>query len=71
MSMIENLATIKKIGIEEFVKEENKRWSCRQCGELLCVHKPECSCCGHIWNQNQKKKAMPNQEDVPDPKPVR
>lgn len=52
MSMIENLASISKFGIHEFVKKENERWTCRQCGEIVCVHKPACCSCGHLWNQN-------------------
>lgn len=51
MSMIENLKSINKSGIGEFVKKEKDRWACRQCGEIVCVHKPECCFCGHIWNQ--------------------
>lgn len=51
MSMVENLASIKKLGIQDFVKNENRRWNCRQCGEILCVHKPACPACGDVWNQ--------------------
>lgn len=50
MSMIENLASICKFGIQEFVKKEIERWTCQQCGEVICVHKPDCSSCGHVWN---------------------
>jgi hypothetical protein len=71
MSMIENLASIHKFGIQEFIKKEKQRWSCCQCGEILCVHKPECSSCGHVWNQSQRKSAMPNQADAPGGKPPR
>ena len=52
MSMIENLASICKFGIQEFVIKENKRWTCHQCGEMVCVHKTECCYCGHAWNQS-------------------
>lgn len=50
MSMIENLANINNYGIQAFVIKENQRWRCCQCGEILCVHKPECTSCGHVWN---------------------
>lgn len=53
MSMIENLAGVNQSGIQEFVIKENERWTCRQCGEVICVHKPECCSCGHVWNQNK------------------
>jgi hypothetical protein len=46
MSMIENLEHIKKVGIREFVKSERNRWTCSNCGNLLCVHKKECLHCG-------------------------
>jgi hypothetical protein len=52
MSMIENLTSICKFGIQDFVKNENERWTCRQCGEMVCVHKTECCSCGHAWNQS-------------------
>jgi hypothetical protein len=53
MSMIENLATISKFGIQEFAKKENERWTCPQCGEIVCVHHPDCGSCGHVWNKKQ------------------
>jgi hypothetical protein len=49
MSVIENLASISRLGIPEFVEKENQRWRCRQCGETLCVHKSECPSCGQVW----------------------
>ena len=49
MSMIENLAHIKKFGIRHFIKNEQEKWTCRECSQLLCVHKPHCLFCGHTW----------------------
>jgi hypothetical protein len=49
MSMIENLSNIKKFGIRRFVRSENEKWRCLQCGEMLCVHKPQCLSCGRTW----------------------
>lgn len=46
MSMIENLSTIKEIGIRKFVKLENHEWICSNCGNILCVHKANCLVCG-------------------------
>ncbi len=45
-SPIENLKTILKIGIKNFIKSENDKWTCTQCGNLLCVHKNVCMNCG-------------------------
>lgn len=45
MSMIENLAYIKKFGIRKFVKKENKRWKCKKCQGVICVHRGYCLNC--------------------------
>lgn len=48
-SPIENLINIKKIGIRNFVKNENKKWTCPECGATICMHKPQCLACGYVW----------------------
>jgi hypothetical protein len=50
MSMIENLAQIREVGIRQFVRSEKAKWLCPRCGELLCVHKPACLSCGRAWH---------------------
>jgi hypothetical protein len=42
MSMIENLENIKSLGINKFVKNEDIKWTCSKCGNIICVHK---GCC--------------------------
>jgi len=49
MSMIDNLNTIKELGIRQFVKNEKQRWTCPQCGEFFCVHRSQCPSCGYTW----------------------
>lgn len=49
MSMINNLVFIKKYGIRRFIGNEKRRWTCPECGELICVHKPQCLYCGRTW----------------------
>jgi hypothetical protein len=49
MSMIENLKSIKELGIRQFTKNEEKRWACPECGTILCVHRENCIHCGHKW----------------------
>jgi hypothetical protein len=49
MSMLDNLATIKAVGIRRFLAAEQAKWPCPACGQLLCVHKPQCLSCGHPW----------------------
>lgn len=46
MSMLENLKNIKKYGIRKFVDNEKSRWTCLNCGALICVHRKDCLNCG-------------------------
>ena len=46
MSMMENLENIKKLGIRKFIKNEKVKWSCSECGGIICVHKGYCYNCG-------------------------
>lgn len=49
MSMLENLDNIKKNGMKSFLESEEKKWNCKNCGALLCVHNPVCTRCGAEW----------------------
>ncbi len=49
VSVIANLERIDTVGVERFIAEEAAKWSCPECGSLLCVHKPQCVKCGHTW----------------------
>jgi uncharacterized protein DUF3795 len=49
MSMIDNLVHIKKSGIRLFIRNEKEKWTCPECGQLICVHQPQCLSCGHTW----------------------
>ena len=48
-SVIDNLTNIQKIGIINLVKNENKKWTCPECGSMICMHKPQCLSCGYVW----------------------
>jgi len=48
---IDNLISIEKSGIENFVKTENKKWTCPECGAMICMHKPGCLTCGYVWRE--------------------
>ena len=50
-SPIDNLKAIKRNGIRRFVRAEDAKWACPQCGQILCMHKPECIACGYRWHQ--------------------
>lgn len=45
MSMIENLDYIKNFGMNAFLKNEESRWTCQNCGGVICVHGGYCSSC--------------------------
>lgn len=49
VSAIGNLEQIKAMGVEQFLDQETTKWSCSTCGELLCMHSPQCLNCGHRW----------------------
>lgn len=45
MSMIENLEYIQNNGLDEFLKNEEIRWTCSECGHGLSVHRDVCLNC--------------------------
>ena len=51
MSMIENLESIKNIGLVAFVEKEKERWRCPNCGGVICVHRGYCYACGEKPNK--------------------
>ena len=53
MSMIANLNLINESGIRHFIRKEKEKWTCPGCGEIICVHKPDCFQCGYRWNTGQ------------------
>lgn len=51
MSMIENFEFIKHSGIREFLLNEEKKWTCPECGQILCAHRPRCLSCQYTWRE--------------------
>lgn len=47
VSLIENLMRIKKIGTEQWLKEQGDKWRCPKCGGDICVMDKECYDCGY------------------------
>lgn len=60
MSMLENLASIRQVGISAFVAEQDARWTCPKCGAMLCVHKPACVSCGITWPERKYPPVNPS-----------
>lgn len=53
MSMIENLTFIKDQGLDQFIRNEQKRWRCTVCGAGLCVHRNFCLNCKTEFTKNK------------------
>ena len=49
VSVIANLERVQAVGADRFVEEEADQWACPECGERLCMHKPQCLNCGYTW----------------------
>ena len=46
MSMIDNLKFIKENGMSEFLKSQEEKYKCDECGDVICVHNGKCyNCC--------------------------
>ena len=54
MSMIENLKFIQTNGISQFLKQEEERWKCPDCGKVICCHNGICYSCGLEKLKNKK-----------------
>ncbi len=50
MSMINNLKSIRDSGLEKFLLDENEKWTCSECGGIICVHKGCCYTCGNEYD---------------------
>lgn len=46
-SPVQNLNTIKEIGLTQFINIKKEKSKCSNCGQLLCVHKEVCLNCGN------------------------
>jgi predicted RNA-binding Zn-ribbon protein involved in translation (DUF1610 family) len=51
MSVIDNLAVIRTLGIRRFVREERVKWTCPECGEMICIHEARCLSCRRRWRE--------------------
>ena len=54
MSMIENLTSIKKNGLDVFLKMEEEKWKCHFCGFGLSVHRDFCLNCKTVINKKAR-----------------
>jgi hypothetical protein len=62
MSMTDNLQFIREHGIEQFLKEQEKSWKCKRCGEMICCHNGLCFNCDLEKLKNKKQKYRWNEK---------
>ena len=48
MSMIDNLNFIKENGINDFLKSQEEKYKCAECGGVICVHDGKCYTCENV-----------------------
>ena len=48
MSMIDNLNFIKENGMKKFLKSQEEKYRCDECGGVICVHTDKCYECGNV-----------------------
>lgn len=44
-----NNKRIKEIGLDAFIKEQKKKWSCPKCSGPISIHEKKCYKCGEIY----------------------
>jgi len=47
MSMVENLKQLKTKGMDEFLKSQTEKYTCPNCGDVICVHNAKCYSCNY------------------------
>ena len=50
-----NLAWIRKDGMDSFLKAEEERWKCPECGGIISVHNGTCAGCGREYTIRRMK----------------
>lgn len=48
MSMVENLKELKEKGMKKFLKNQEEKYECPECGDVISVHDRKCYSCGHL-----------------------
>lgn len=52
-----NLAFIRQNGMEAFLEQEEKRWTCPSCGGVICIHDGMCARCKAKYTHRTAVKA--------------
>jgi hypothetical protein len=56
MSMIENLQSIMTNSMGQLLQEQEKKWKCPECGEVICCHNGLCFNCNLDMLRQKKQK---------------
>ena len=48
MSVVENLKELKEKGIGQFLENQERKYKCSKCGDVISVHDRKCYTCGNI-----------------------
>ena len=54
MSVIENLETIRRVGVEKLIEQQYEKYCCQQCGGLISIHNKKCFKCEPITRLIEK-----------------
>ncbi len=47
VSLIGNLKRIKKVGVDQWLEEQQAKFKCPKCGGMMSIHDNECYTCGY------------------------
>jgi hypothetical protein len=47
-SFIKNLDYIKENGLAKFISRQQRKYGCKRCGGLICIHNKKCYNCDEI-----------------------
>ncbi|MBQ6173572.1 MAG: DUF3795 domain-containing protein [Clostridia bacterium] len=56
-SPLKNLRDIRTLGMERFLENERRQWTCEACGSVVCVHTGICSGCGKAVRKQDRNNA--------------
>jgi hypothetical protein len=48
MSMVENLKELEEKGMKEFLRNQQRKYECPACGDVISVHDKKCYSCSHV-----------------------
>jgi hypothetical protein len=55
VDLVDNLKRMKKIGVKDWLHEQEELYKCPECGGEICIHDMECYDCGLKYNPNKRE----------------